>query len=327
MNPYEANPSKIPENDMYINEPLYGRYYPQPTDFKPDPNHVNSVSTESLQYWTSVLHQCNESNRAYDNPDGGRDVFVLGMVIVKSTHLKPVLEGRKAFRDYSFADANEVKATFLARSVLKDVKVPEIYFAGKINGRDVLIQERIPGVGLNVAWQYLSLNQKASFKDQARKILQQLHSIKPPESKDPKRVHPSYLVPDPDPVDHRGIQPLEQDILFSNENVETDMDEGFGFMHNDFSVSNTIVDNDKIVGLVDWEMAGFFGWKRAAEVHVKIRSRTREDYAQANVTEEKLADILFWNDLYIWGPVLSAFVGVPDAVWEAVTNPGRFHPS
>lgn len=42
-------------------------------------------------------------------------------------------------------------------------------------------------------------------------------------------------------------------------------------MHNDVLRSNCIVDNDKIVGLVDW--------KTTASIHVRIRSPRRENYA------------------------------------------------
>ena len=132
MNPYEANPTKIPDTDRYSDVPFYGRYLPQPNDFKPDPDHVNSTSVESLEYWVSILGRCDESVRIYENQDGGRDVFALGGVIVKSSHLKDRLEGRRAHRDYSFADANEVQATALVRKVMTDVKAPDIYFASKV---------------------------------------------------------------------------------------------------------------------------------------------------------------------------------------------------
>jgi hypothetical protein len=46
----------------------------------------------------------------YDNKDGGRDAFALGSVIVKSSHMKRMLEGSSAGRDYSCSDLNEVKA-------------------------------------------------------------------------------------------------------------------------------------------------------------------------------------------------------------------------
>ncbi|KAF1982895.1 hypothetical protein K402DRAFT_339375 [Aulographum hederae CBS 113979] len=292
INPYEADPEKIPTTDRYVAEPLYGRCLPRTNDFKPDLRHVNSRSPKSLQYWAFVLEQCNASNRIYENIDGGRDVFALGGVIIKSSHLRERLEGRRACRNYSFADKNELQATAIAKRSLTSVKlrVPEIYFADKINDRDVLVQERIPGVGLNITWQYLSQDQKVAFKEQARGILNQLRKIKPPNALN----HAAYLEPDPDPVYHRGIQDVEADILFSSENADSHL----CFMHNDFSMSNTIVDQDKIAGLVDWEMAGYFSYKTAAEVHVKIRSPKRENYAALNLPEDFLEDLMFWSNIY-----------------------------
>ncbi|KAI3317824.1 hypothetical protein HD806DRAFT_357664 [Xylariaceae sp. AK1471] len=290
MNPYEADPENIPPTDRYADVPLYGRYFPRSTDFRPDMKHINCTTPESLEYWSTVLESCTELNRIYENQDGGRDVFAFGSVIIKSSHLKATLEGRRSHRDYSYADANEVKAIPLARKILDEVKVPQVYFAAKVNGRDVFVQERIPGVGLNIAWQYISQSQKSSFKQQAREILQKLRTITPPAEISRR----SYVVPDPDPVEHRGIQEFEREIIFAEENRDSE----FNFMHNDFTLSNCIVDNDRIVGLIDWEMAGFFGWKTAANVHVQIRTPKRENFASLNLPEEMLSDILFWNDLY-----------------------------
>ena len=131
MNPYEADPDKISTSDRHIKSPFYGRYLPQPDDFQPDPKHINSTSSESIKYWTTVLEQCDESNRLYENYEGNRDVFALGSVIVKSSHLLEVPGGREC-RDYSLVDANEVQAIALARKVLGDVRVPEICFAAKV---------------------------------------------------------------------------------------------------------------------------------------------------------------------------------------------------
>lgn len=298
--------------------PFYGRYHPRPDDFRPDPKYVGSDSEASLVYRESVLDLCSESTRIYEDTDG-RDVFALGGAIIKSSHLHMGIEGLRSTRDCSYADANEVKATRLARELLGDVSVPAIYFAGKVlkirvfhfsvqrlssnakrhisNNKSTaltcLFQERIPGVGLSIAWQYISRAQKQDFKKQARDILFRLHKAKPSSSPEAQSAR-SYIVPVPDPVSHRGIQELERDIIFSAENRDPDL----GFMQNDFSLSNCIVDKDRIVGLVDWEMAGFFGWKTAAQVHVKIRTPKRENFAALDLPDEFLEDMLFWNDLY-----------------------------
>jgi hypothetical protein len=112
------------------------------------------------------------------------------------------------------------------------------------------------------------------FKEQARAVLRCLTKIKPPpQFVDGPR---SYVVPAPDPVQSQRIRQQEADILFSKDRIDPDR----SFMHNDFTESNCIVNDGKIVGLVDWEMAGFFGWRTARDVHVNIRTPQRESYAQ-----------------------------------------------
>ncbi|KAK5654135.1 hypothetical protein OQA88_7566 [Cercophora sp. LCS_1] len=88
--------------------------------------------------------------------------------------------------------------------------------------------------------------------------------------------------------------PPEAAIPFS----ASDADSDFGFMHNDLSESNIIVDNDMIVGIIDWEMASFFGWETAREVRQKVRTARREQFVNANLSEERLVEIMWWGDLY-----------------------------
>ncbi|KAH7303647.1 kinase-like domain-containing protein [Stachybotrys elegans] len=283
MDPYLAKPDDIPSTDSYADVPFFGRYYPQPSDFRVDPQYINSKSGEALSYWASILDLCAESTRIYPADDQGRDVFAVGSVIVKSGHLHTHAEV-----DYSYADANEIQAISIARGVLGDIRVPEIYFSGMINGRQVLVQERLPGVCLTVAWPYLTETQRQSFKTQARNILARLHTIKPPSDRNSR----GHVVEDPNILTNGRINPLEREILFSN------IDNDLSFMHNDLTDSNCIVNNDKIVGLIDWEMAGYFGWKTAGEVHRRIRTPQREHFINANLSEERLRDIMYWNDLY-----------------------------
>ncbi|EOO03585.1 putative phd transcription factor protein [Phaeoacremonium minimum UCRPA7] len=256
-------PENIPASDIYAEVPFYGRYFPKADDFQVDPQHINSQSIESLQYWASVVDLYNELVRIYPAEEGGRDVFTLGSVIVKSSHLHKTKNGRHYKINYSYADANEVKAVALAKSVLKDFKVPEIYFADK---------------------PYLSQGQKQSFQKQAQEILRQLYTVKPSD----RRRARCHIVQDPNILTNSRVRPLEAGILFSDTNVDPDI----SFMHNNFTKSNCIVDNNKIVGLVDWEMAGFFGWKTAGEVHRRIRTPQREHFANTNLTEETLQDIM-----------------------------------
>ncbi|KAJ5860493.1 uncharacterized protein N7529_007803 [Penicillium soppii] len=130
--PYEADPDKIPAADLYADVPCYGRYCPKPDDFHVDHQHVNSQGPESLTYWASVIDICTEENRIYPADAGDRDVFALGSTIVKSSHLHATGDTQSPEIDFSYADANEIKAITLAKTVLSDIKVPEIYFAGKV---------------------------------------------------------------------------------------------------------------------------------------------------------------------------------------------------
>lgn len=132
VNPYEADPEKIPTTDLYADVPCYGRYCPKHDDFRVDPQHVNSQTADSLRYWARVLSLCTEEIRIYPADGGGRDVFALGSVIVKSSHLHAREGAEYPEIDFSYADANERRAIALAKAVLKDVKVPRIYFAGKV---------------------------------------------------------------------------------------------------------------------------------------------------------------------------------------------------
>lgn len=131
VSPYETDPAKIPRNDRYADIPLYGRYGPAVYDFKPQLEHINSTSSQSLRYWEEVLSRCDDSNLVYKNEsdDDGRDVFALGSVIIKSGHLH-----KTPTRDYSYNDANEVAAVAIAQKPLAKlgIKAPEIYFTGKV---------------------------------------------------------------------------------------------------------------------------------------------------------------------------------------------------
>ncbi|KAF2201419.1 hypothetical protein GQ43DRAFT_487291 [Delitschia confertaspora ATCC 74209] len=126
--------------------------------------------------------------------------------------------------------------------VLGEIQFPQIYFASKV------LLKRVAGVGLDFAWQYTSQSPKVAFQEQGREILRLLQTIKVTF----RIRNCSYIVADPDFADNWE---LERVAIFSDE----DKDPCISFMHNNFSLSNCIMDNNKIVELVDWEMAGFFG--------------------------------------------------------------------
>ncbi|OAX79446.1 hypothetical protein ACJ72_06237 [Emergomyces africanus] len=282
VNPYETNAEKIPPSDRFLaRHPQYGRYQPSSKDFKPDPIHCNSNDDESLRYWEAVLAKCDEKTRINAPEVGKRDTFVLGSVIVKSDH-----KSREPTGDYSIADENEAYAIETAEKILPDIRLPQIYLRAKIKGRDVLVQSRIPGVSLEVAWPYLTRHQKENFKRQARNIIQRIDGAKD------GRSSPSYVVKGSKPKEEHRLQQIEYDILFGSASAS---DQNLAFTNNNMVPANVIVDNDTIVGVVGWFSAGYFGWERAKNVHRKIRCAGSDDIsADGGVS---IPDA-FWRDLY-----------------------------
>lgn len=134
------------------------------------------------------------------------------------------------------------------------------------------------------------------FKAKVRALIAQLHTISaPPDT----GSLPSYIVTDDDPLRSRNITELEYSLLFSSRKGQGGgTHEDLGFVHNDLNTSNIIVHKDEIIGLIDWEMAGYFGLKRAGAVHSAIRTPSRECFADLDLSEEKLEDLTYWSDLY-----------------------------
>lgn len=51
------------------------------------------------------------------------------------------------------------------------------------------------------------------------------------------------------------------------------------FMHSNLQSSNIIVQNDRIVGIVYWEHAGWFNWDNVGATHSQFRTARRENFA------------------------------------------------
>lgn len=100
------------------------------------------------------------------------------------------------------------------------------------------------------------------------------------------------MVPDPNPESHRDLGPVDRLLLFRGINTGN-----LGLMHNHLTKDKIIVNNDKIVGVIDWKRAGYFGLARSAYVH-EWTLFGLEVECSAHFSGEKLAELLFWNDLY-----------------------------
>ncbi|PGG99461.1 hypothetical protein AJ80_09347 [Polytolypa hystricis UAMH7299] len=271
VNPYETDANKLPKADPFLaKHPHYGRYSPRDEDFKPDPSHINPTKSESLEYWENVLRKCDADSRLNAPAPGQRDTFALGSVIIKSDHLSAQPAG-----DYRAIDANEIAATKLVEDVLANIRSPKYYASARIGDRDILVQSRIPGVSLEVAWPYLNPEQRESFKQQTRDVAHRIRQVKS------ARNRPSFVVEGNGPKEDYKLQQAAHDILFGAAQAP---DDDLALAHTSLVPSNIIVDAGKIVGILGWSHAGYFGWDRARRIHQQIRCPA--PFAA------------FWGDLY-----------------------------
>lgn len=284
VNPYETDPTRVPPNDPYLlRSAYYGRYSPHPDDFVPRYNCWYLSEPELIPYWKEVVGNiCRPEN--YLGEFGSRDSFAAGTVIIRVDKEDSV--GPAAER-YSCLNANELCAARKAQEVLKDVNVtvPVIYFCGSIDGKNVTVESRIPGVSLEVAWRYLTEQQRGDFKQRCRHVLQRLATAgSSPDG-------PSYVCRGLNLQIPPHIQEPEQNILFS---VKSE-DEDLCLVHNDMSRANIVVNDDQIVGILGWRQSGFFGHDRASRVHRQIRT---PEQSYVSCADDEPGEENMWADLY-----------------------------
>jgi hypothetical protein len=74
-------------------------------------------------------------------------------------------------------------------------------------------------------------------------------------------------------------------MLFLKESEDYDL----FLMPNDLCPSNIIVADDKIMAVVDWEMAGFMGWKTAGDIQVKYPDPKAGKFCETKVIRREVA--------------------------------------
>jgi COMPASS component SPP1 len=285
VNPYEADPKRVPKKDPYLSRsPYYGRYAPQTDEFEPKLSdwHSSEIETQR-EYWTEIVRKhCTPKNSL--NVVGSRSAFAVGKVLIHVDSDR--VEGTAAER-YSRLNANELIASRKAEEHLKDlnVAVPTIIFCGTIDEKNIVIQTRIPGVSLEVAWNYLTASEKETFKAQCQRILQRLTAI------DDHPATPSYVSEGLNGVPQPDVAEVEHEILFA----PREEDEILCLTHNDMVRSNIIVDNGRVVAITGWRQSGYFGHERAKKIHRLLRIPERSHIFSSG---ERSTQDQAWADLY-----------------------------
>ena len=167
-------------------------------------------------------------------------------------------------------DLHEAKAMlFIAESNL-DIPVPKVYFAEICDGTTIIEMDLIQGVVLDEVWPNISTEEKRSYAQQLRTIVDQLRSLQG-----------AYI----GSIDHGPAADARRDtnrggpfssqadfvgFLLSNTiakapKIYTKMlreqlstPHKIVLTHGDLSPKNILVRDGRIVGILDWEFAGWY---------------------------------------------------------------------
>ncbi|OJJ51679.1 hypothetical protein ASPZODRAFT_12492 [Penicilliopsis zonata CBS 506.65] len=278
--PYEAPPDSIPKDDPYLSRSVhYGRYAPSDGDFKPRYDQWHEPEDESLSYWEDVVKTYCTAENSLGEP-GSRAAYAAGSLIIR---VDQETADDAAVERFSCVNANEEWSARNAEDTLKEmgIAVPVIYFYGTIDGKNVTVESRIPGVSLEVAWRYLAPEQIHSFKRQTHRLLRLLGAI------ECSYDGASYVCRELNSQPQPDVTEAEREILFRDKAG----DEQLCFAHNNLTRSNIIVKGDRIVGVTGWRQSGFFGYRRASMVHEQFRTPEASFLGSQE-------DALGWADIY-----------------------------
>ncbi|OJJ85485.1 putative PHD transcription factor [Aspergillus glaucus CBS 516.65] len=283
-NPYETHATRIPKDDPYISRsPQYGRYAPRDDDFKPRYDRWYLSEPEVNSYWEKVVRNTCVQENSLNDPRT-QDAFASGSVVIRVD--EEGVDDSSAER-YSYVNANEISSARKAEDALKEIgiAVPVIYFCGVVDGKNVTVESRVPGVSLEVAWRYLAREQIDKLKQQCRRIIQRLAAV------DSASDGPSYVCSGLNSHLPPDVSEQEKKILFK-EKAEQDT---LYLTHNDLVRSNIIVKDDQVVGVLGWRQCGLFGLDRAARVH-KVFRVPEISYLSGDGDDADGA--MAWADLY-----------------------------
>ncbi|QUC17539.1 uncharacterized protein UV8b_01780 [Ustilaginoidea virens] len=191
-------------------------------------------------------------------------VYVTSKICIKSTSFT------------SLAEAEAMKFVSSATTV----PVPKVFLAFEHKKRVYIVMERLPGRSLDYGWAQRSAESKARIFDQLRSMVQEIRKLQPPQDCgvsnvcggpifDPRLPKSLHWGP------FRSIRHFHRELrngieLDAVKDVST-LPEGLEnlikfheqpwdkpvFTHGDLSSLNIIADGDTVVGIIDWETAGW----------------------------------------------------------------------
>ncbi|KAK4034128.1 kinase-like domain-containing protein [Parachaetomium inaequale] len=160
------------------------------------------------------------------------------------------------------------------------VPVPKVHCAFVHKGNSYMVMSKLKGGMARNGWPLRTAESKAKILGQLRRMVAELHSVPPPEGSRVGNVDggpfygsrlPSKLLWGPyDTVRgfHEALLGNGMDLDIDYANLPGGVADLFGFYrqagdqlvltHGDLSSLNVMVERDEVVGIVDWETAGWF---------------------------------------------------------------------
>ncbi|KAJ0108776.1 hypothetical protein J7T55_011267 [Diaporthe amygdali] len=234
------------------------------------------------------------ANRLTFTSQPGRVIFISPKCCVKSTPFTRLAEASAML--------------FVAQH--SSVPVPKVYSAFERDGRVYIVMERIDGETIAQGWSHRTDESKAAILEQLRTIVKDLRGIKPPPGVGVASV-------DGGPIfDHRlpckslwgpfpSIQDFHQELRggIAAEDIQDDASspgvkhmasfheqacQAPVFTHGDLSSLNIMVKDDKVVGIVDWETAGWYPpyWEYTSAKHPNPQNSWWQDEVDRFITPE-----------------------------------------
>ncbi|GAB0137718.1 hypothetical protein EsDP_00005974 [Epichloe bromicola] len=158
------------------------------------------------------------------------------------------------------------------------IPVPKVYYAFTYKGASYIVMRHIKGQMAGQGWVRRTETSKTQILTQLRSMIKELRSVPPPEGTGVGSIDggpfydcrlPSRLYWGPYPTVREFHQALVNGISLDTDwTLDADLSELFEFYrrsgdklvltHGDLSSLNILVRGDAVVGIVDWETAGWF---------------------------------------------------------------------
>ncbi|KAH6985592.1 kinase-like domain-containing protein [Ilyonectria destructans] len=161
----------------------------------------------------------------------------------------------KLFQGRRDATTENVTLDWLAKEKLSFV-TPRTFYYTKEDDRSYLFSSRVPGKTLAGAWKGMNEDDKTNYACRIAEICEEL-SIRTSEAitgVDGRQLADAWLHSSPNPPDFRPETLRENCTQLG---MGTSASSTFVFYHNDLGPANIIINSGQVVGIIDWEIAGY----------------------------------------------------------------------